>query len=147
MIDAPSGEIPEVEIGGTDPISARINGSAINPNSEDLLGFVQTPQGQHILLVFYDPATNTDYIFQIGGNPVSIPTNLAQYNALNNSITNGGIAGGPFAPGQNILVSSFLNVDIDNSPVGQNIINGTNGDDFLQGTAAASSGKTCRLRS
>ncbi|MBL4919390.1 calcium-binding protein [Szabonella alba] len=131
------GELPIVDIGGTEPISARINGSAINPNADDMLGAVTTNQGAtYILLGFFDPATNRDYLFQIGGPALPPLTTLQQFINFGNSIASISTVGGAFAPGQNIAVSSFLNVDIDDGPVGQNVINGTNGDDNLIGTAA-----------
>lgn len=126
--------IPEVNIGGQAPTSSTLNGSAINPSTDELIGFIRTSSGTHIILSFYDPATNTDYIFQIGGTPITPFTTVAEFNALDSAIIGAGIAGGAFAPNQNIALSSLYNVAISEGASGPNVITGSNGDDFLQGT-------------
>ena len=127
--------LPEVSIGGTEPISARLNGNVMNVNTEDYIGYLETAAGRHIILNFWDPATNTDNVFQIGGPVLTLPTTVAQWNTLEGQLTGEGIATGSFAPNQNILMSSLYNVDIDNTPSGPTVIPGTNGDDILVGTA------------
>jgi Ca2+-binding RTX toxin-like protein len=127
-------DLPLVDIGGTDPISAFVNGIDVldNDDIETSLGFIQTPQGTHILLAFFDPIRGVDAFFQIGGDPLTLPTTVAGFNALDDSITNTGVASGAFAPGVNIPITS-LGGEITGGDV--NLINGTDGDDFLVGTA------------
>ena len=128
------GDLPLVDIGGTDPLSATVNGFDVLNNDavETSLGFIQTSAGTHILLAFYDPDLGVDAFFRIGGDPLTLPTTVGGFNALNTSITNIGTASGAFAPGQDIPITS-LGGEISGDDV--NVIEGTDGDDFLPGTA------------
>ncbi|MGX0901553.1 Ca2+-binding RTX toxin-like protein [Roseovarius sp. MBR-79] len=128
------GDLPLVDIGGTEPLSATVNGFDVlnNDDIETSLGFIQTPEGTHVLLAFFDPVQGVDAIFQIGGDPLTLPTTVAGFNALDDSITNVGVASGAFAPGVNIPITS-LGGEITGGDV--NPIEGTDGDDVLVGTA------------
>ncbi|MFN7051246.1 MAG: calcium-binding protein, partial [Gemmobacter sp.] len=110
-----------------------INGIPLPEDSETLLGTLFTPAGAHVLLAFFDPGTNTDYVFQIGGAPLTLPTTVAEFNVLEASILGAGAATGAFAPGQNNPLANILNVQIEEGP-GRNTITGTNGDDDRIGT-------------
>ncbi|MET4129617.1 hypothetical protein [Roseovarius sp. MBR-6] len=127
-------DLPLVDIGGTEPLSATVNGFDVlnNDDIETSLGFIQTPEGTHVLLAFFDPVQGVDAIFQIGGDPLTLPTTVEGFNALDDSITNVGVASGAFAPGVNIPITS-LGGEITGGDV--NPIEGTDGDDVLVGTA------------
>jgi len=127
-------DLPLVDIGGTEPLSAFVNGVNVldNDDIETSLGFIQTPAGIHILLAFYDPVLGVDAFFQIGGDPLTLPTTVAQFNDFNDSITNIGVASGAFAPGVDIPIT-ILDGEISGGDL--NLVQGTDGDDFLTGTA------------
>ncbi|PKQ12960.1 MAG: hypothetical protein CVT70_05900 [Alphaproteobacteria bacterium HGW-Alphaproteobacteria-1] len=128
------GDLPLVDIGGTEPLSAFVNGVNVldNDDIETSLGFIQTPAGTHILLAFFDPVLGVDAFFQIGGDPLTLPTTVAQFNDFNDSITNIGVASGAFAPGVDIPIT-ILDGEISGGDL--NLVQGTDGDDFLTGTA------------
>jgi len=138
LIQVSGDDLPEVDLGGTEPQGVRINGANFpdSPFNEDFLGTLTTSQGTHILLDFYQASTRTDFIFQIGGPPLTLPTTLAGLQALENSITGFGVATGPFAPGQDIPLSSLLGVQVSNAGAPVSIINGDAGNNQLEGTLA-----------
>ena len=117
---------------------ARLDGADITgdagDNLEITLGEVITPQGQLVVLVFFDGTTNTDFIFKIGGNAaLQLPTTVAEFNTLNDSITGGGtVTSGPFAPNQSIAITTFDNTTVEVLPDGQLFV-GTDGNDTLLG--------------
>jgi Ca2+-binding RTX toxin-like protein len=103
------------------------------------LGFVTTAAGTSYVLAIEDQAGNTDTIIQIGGVALPPLNSLADFQALESSITAAGqIPSGPFAPGQVISVASFPGVTtremdfFDGSP-GNDLFNGGAGDDDLFG--------------
>jgi Ca2+-binding RTX toxin-like protein len=103
---------------------------ALPPTAETDLGTITTPNGTHVLLVFpIDLAGGgvVDAIFPIGGVPLTIPTTVAEFNALEGSVSGFGTATGAFAPGAVIDFGTLANT--------ANVIQGTNGDDDLQSTA------------
>lgn len=130
-------DIPTVDLGGTDALGALLNGAPINEAAEEFLGSIVTPEGTHTIVVFFDPATNQDFIFQIGGDPLTLPTTLPGFLALEDSITSLGAATGAFAPEQDILFSSLLGVSsteddlivVDNDEFF--VVNGGLGDDTI----------------
>ncbi|MBC7131733.1 MAG: hypothetical protein H5U16_01335 [Roseovarius sp.] len=126
--------MPLVDIGGTPLASATVNGIDILNNDaiETSLGFITTSQGTHVILAFYDETLGTDAIFVIGGDPLTLPTTVAGFNALEASITGAGVATGTYAPDQDIPITS-LGGTISGDPF--NLIEGTDGDDLLEGTA------------
>ncbi len=140
ILETLEGELPNVDLGGPDISQVTVDGlngvdGLILPdNTSDSLGVLATSQGTHVLLAFAiqnDPIFGSvEMGFPIGGDPLSIPQNNAQFNALNNSVSNiGPITSGPFAPGQNIQFSSFSNVQITENDV----LTGTSGNDLLRG--------------
>ena len=135
VMSAAPGELPVVDIDGPEAVSETMNGQPFGVDDfgfdETLLGQVTTTQGSYVLLALYDSVNNIDYLFKIGGDPFTIPATAAEFEALRGSITSIGVAGSPFAPGQNIALSSLQNVTVDDSV---NFIIGTDGDDDLVGT-------------
>ena len=130
----PDDILPLVDIGGTPVASASVNGFDIGASEtiENSIGFIQTAAGTHIILGFYDPDTNTDALFQIGGDPLTLPTTVAELAALEASIINTGQATGAFAPGVDIPINTLggtLSGDT------FNLVPGADGDDSLVGTA------------
>ena len=53
-----AGEVPDVDLGGTDALGATINGAPINDDADEFLGSVQSAEGTHVIMGFFDPATN-----------------------------------------------------------------------------------------
>ncbi|WP_135507426.1 calcium-binding protein [Roseovarius aestuariivivens] len=140
IVNTLTDSLPEVDIEAPGAVSVTVdgfngsNGLALPDAAISSLGFITTPQGTHILLVFEtenDPIFgNVELIFQIGGDPLTLPTSAAEVEAIDNSITDvGGISFGPFAPGQDIPFSSFLNVQTTEN----DLMVGTPGDDSLAG--------------
>ena len=135
----PDALLPEITLNNESSLTvARLNGVDLTGDAgepfELTLGFVNTPSGTLIILGLFDEASDTDYIFQIGGDDgASLPTTLAGFAALDNSITGGGaITFGEFAPNQNIPLSEFENTTVSDLPDGQ-LFTGTNGNDNLLG--------------
>ncbi|MEL6883602.1 MAG: calcium-binding protein [Pseudomonadota bacterium] len=123
------------------PLTFLVDGVLGNDNWEALIGQITTPAGTHQILVLFNPVTDTDYIFQLGGDPLTFPTTIAEFNALEASITSGGsITSGPLAPNTDINVGTLPNVtstddDFLIAPdTGVNFDGGV-GDDTLQGGA------------
>jgi hypothetical protein len=110
VLATPPDDLPEVDLGGTDPLGASINGSAIGENSKEYLGAVTTSEGTHVVLVFEDPDTDMDFIFRIGGDPLTLPTSLAAFEQLDTAILDQGTATGAFAPDQDISFSGLAGV-------------------------------------
>ncbi|MFB9150073.1 beta strand repeat-containing protein [Roseovarius ramblicola] len=135
LLPTPPGELlPLVDIGGTPMASASVNGTdVLNDDSlETSIGFIETPAGIHIILAIFDPDTNTDAIFQIGGDPLTEPTTVAEFNSLEASIINAGTASGDFGPGEDILLG--LEGSFSGDPF--NLVEGSDGNDTLVGTDA-----------
>jgi Ca2+-binding RTX toxin-like protein len=135
----PGDLLPEIELNNDANLTvARINGIDLTgPAGDDFevtLGFITIPQGTAIILAFFDTSTGTDYIFKIGGDDaVTLPTTVAGFSALEDSVTGGGaITFGEFAPNQNIPLTEFDNVTISVLPDGE-LFTGTNGNDTLIG--------------
>ena len=103
-------DIPLVELGGTDDLGATINGTPISDDAEEFLGSIVTDAGTHAIVTFYEPATRQDFIFQIGGDPLTLPATLQDLDALETSITDIGPASGAFAPDQNIPFTNLLSM-------------------------------------
>ncbi len=142
VLNSPADDIPEVDIGGDDPLGVLVAGNdvpgglaGLPDDTIDYLGYVETSAGQHVIMSFEilgDPGEeDIDLIFPIGGAPLTLPTTVAQFNALEDSITDiGAITSGPFAPGTDIPVSDFPNVTETNN----NQVIGDNGNNNLTGT-------------
>ena len=143
VLGTSSDDLPEVDIGGDDPLGVLVAGddapgglAALPDDTIDYLGFVDTPEGRHVIMSFEilgdSGEEDIDLIFPIGGDPLTFPTTVAEFNALDSSITGAGdITSGPFAPGTDIPVSGFLNV----TETSNNQVVGDGGDDNLTGTA------------
>ncbi|WP_439525862.1 calcium-binding protein [Roseovarius mucosus] len=138
-ISDPEEILPLIELNNEDDVTiARIDGIDLTGPAADTvdlsLGFITTPQGTAIIIAFFDNSSNTDYVFRIGGDDtVILPTSVAGFNALDASITNGGqVTFGPFAPNQNIQLTSFENTTGELLPDGE-LFTGTNGNDTLLG--------------
>lgn len=143
VLSTPSDDLPEVDIGGDDPLGVFVAGddvpgglAALPDDTIDYLGYVDTPEGRHVIMSFEilgdAGEDDIDLIFPIGGDPLTFPTTVAEFNALDSSITGAGaITSGPFAPDTDIPVSGFLNV----TETSNNQVIGDNGDNNLTGTA------------
>ncbi|MBW4972846.1 calcium-binding protein [Roseovarius mucosus] len=138
-VSDPEEILPLIELNNEDDVTiARIDGIDLTGPAADTvdlsLGFITTPQGTAIIIAFFDNSSNTDYVFRIGGDDtVILPTSVAGFNALDASITNGGqVTFGPFAPNQNIQLTSFENTTSELLPDGE-LFTGTNGNDTLLG--------------
>ncbi|WP_297773030.1 calcium-binding protein [uncultured Roseovarius sp.] len=134
---APDEILPNIELNNDADLNrAVLDGIDITDPSNDgevLLGSVTTPQGTHVILVVFDEATNTDFIFPIGGDPLNQPSTIAQWEALDASILGGGqVTSGPFAPNQNIALTTFDNTTVSVLPDGE-LFEGTDGDNQLIG--------------
>src|SRR6056297_967903 len=134
--------IPQVLISPS-PITALINGVPLGSNVDAYIGFVVSPEGTHIILALFDNDLQRDHIFNIAGDPLTYPTNLVEWEALEGSLTGAGQATGAFAPGVNIPLTSFaLNTSTTEDDVlvgtsGPDSLNGGIGDDQLFGNAGA----------
>ncbi len=133
-------DLPWVDI-NINANSVRFTGPGIPQNfdfagddSESYLGRVSTNQGNNFVALTIDnqiPGGEVSGIFFIGGNVPSIPTDLAQAQALENSITGLGAATGSLGPNRSIDLNSLANTTVQSGP---NLIAGTDGNDFLVGT-------------
>jgi Ca2+-binding RTX toxin-like protein len=112
ILDSVPEDIPEVDLGGTGPLGATINDVPIGDDAEEFLGEIETGTGTHTIVAFYDPATRQDFIFQIAGDPLTLPATLAEFEALDASITDTGPATGALAPGVDIPFTDLLAVMI-----------------------------------
>ncbi|SHL74147.1 von Willebrand factor type D domain-containing protein [Roseovarius marisflavi] len=139
-------DIPEVEINASE-ISATASGAGVPvpggtaslpDNSYTYLGFIESSEGIHTVLIIEiqeDDGSLIELIYQIGGAPLTIPTTLAEFAALEasvDSIANFGPASGAFAEGATIDFNLLDNTVKDTNPT----ITGTAGDDALNGTEA-----------
>jgi len=153
----PDSLLPEISLNNDANLTvARLDGLDLTgPAGEPFeltLGFVSTSAGTLIILGLFDETSDTDYIFQIGGDAgVTLPSTLAGFNALEDSITGGGaVTSGEFAPNQNIPLSGFDNTAVSVLPdgelftgtpgnddllggIGNDMLNGLDGDDLLDG--------------
>ncbi len=133
-------DIPDVIINGADELNTRLNGGSLDPNLTSEIGQITTPQGTHIVLVFEAVGPpDVDHVFIIGGDPVTMPTSLAEFITLEGSISAvGPVTSGPFRPGVDIPLTSFLNQtssenDLINGDGTSNAFAGGVGDDTLNG--------------
>lgn len=134
---------PVVDIGGGEAFGVLVYGpdvpggaAGLPENAVDSIGYIDTPDGRHVIMVFEVPSDQSqgavDLIFPIGGDALSIPTTVAQFNALDASIAGAGVVpSGTFIPDIDIQLSDFNGVVIENN----NQVLGTFGDDTLTGTA------------
>lgn len=103
------------------------------------LGQVTSPQGTHLMLAvqeasaFFGQTVFTEFVFQIGGDELTIDPTVAAWSNLEDSITSIGAidAADPFGPGQSIDLRNLANTT--EGPVE---IQGTDGEfsDYLFGT-------------
>jgi Ca2+-binding RTX toxin-like protein len=134
-------DLPEVDISASD-VAVGLSGAGVpaglDVGSDDgatFLGTVTTTAGNFVALVIEVPRPGGgafDAIFPIGGAVPAIPTNLAEFNALEGTVTGFATATGAFAPGATIDFGTLANTVFDASP---NVVQGTDGDDNLAGTA------------
>ncbi len=113
---SPGDDLPTVDLTsvGTEINGSLVSGSTVidlfdpTSNLDALVGYVVV-NGQTIeVLLFFDPSTSTDYIFQLSGPPLTATT-IAEWNALDASITAAGpITSGPFAPNTSFGLDDFL---------------------------------------
>ncbi|MGI3210090.1 beta strand repeat-containing protein [Roseovarius tibetensis] len=120
-------DLPTVALGGTDDLGATINNTPISDNAEEFLGEITTTEGTHTLLAFYDPANNQDFIFQIGGDPLTPPATPADVETL---VLSTGPARGALGPDQDILFTSLLGVPTISSSENDTII--VDNDEFFE---------------
>ena len=140
VVSPPSGDdlLPIIELNNDADLNIlEIDGLDLldpsNPEFEPSLGFVDTPQGTLIVLAFFEESTETDFIYQIGGPDISLPTTIAEFEALEASITGSGqVTSGPFAPNQDVALTSFSNTTVSELILDE-LLEGTDGDDLLIG--------------
>ncbi|GAW37114.1 hemolysin, chromosomal [Roseovarius sp. A-2] len=134
-------DLPEVDI-STNDVAVGLSGAGV-PAGIDItaddgatfLGTVTTTAGDFVALAIEVPRPGGgffDAIFPIGGTVPAIPANLAEFNALEGTVTGFATATGAFAPGATIDFGTLANTVFDASP---NVVQGTDGDDVLEGTA------------
>jgi Ca2+-binding RTX toxin-like protein len=134
-------DLPEVDI-STNDVAVGLSGAGV-PAGIDItaddaatfLGTVNTTAGNFVALAIEVPRPGGgafDAIFPIAGTVPAIPTNLAEFNALEGTVTGFATATGVFAPGATIDFGTLANTTFDASP---NVVQGTDGDDNLAGTA------------
>ena len=105
--DPEDGDLPEVEITGTEPLLLDINGKVASDFIVNI-GRITTSAGNHDVIAFYDEVNDTDFIFLMGGDPLTFPTTLAELTALEQSILDvGPVPDGDFAPGETIPILSL----------------------------------------
>src|SRR6056297_4099124 len=119
--------IPQVLISPS-PITALINGVPLGSNVDAYIGFVVSPEGTHIILALFDNDLQRDHIFNIAGDPLTYPTSLPEWQALEGSLTGAGQATGAFAPGVSIPLTSFA---LNTSTTEDDVLVGTSGPDSL----------------
>lgn len=141
ILATPAGEIPEVDIAADDVATLASGpgvpgGTASVPEDADtFLGTVTTASSSHVVFTVeleQDDGSLIEGIFQIGGDPLTPPTTVADFNSREASITGFGQATGALGPGATIDFGSLANTTSDPGP---NFVVGTDGDDFLEGTA------------
>ena len=131
VLSTPPGELPEVETSPEAFEGFVHNGeymSTIPDDATEYLGYIDTAAGRHIVYTI-ETSWGGQYIFQISGPPLAIPTTPAEAAALDASITGVGQATGAFAPGMPISFASMLNL----TSYSGDLFLGTSGDDVLIG--------------
>ncbi len=96
---------------------------------------VDSGASNHLILAFEvlaDDGVSVDLIFQVGGDPLTYPTTIAQAEALDASITGFSDATGDFGPNTDIPFADLANTSISSSP--ENVIIGEDFSDSLIGT-------------
>ena len=141
ITSAPPNELPGVDITANETFAA-VNGISLTELEaggdiiDSFIGQVSWGGGQVSQIFAIDIDTGDELftlLFQIGGSPVPTITTVAEWNALESSITGiGAIPGAhPLGPNKNIAWSSLLNTATTN----ENPVTGTDGNDTLNGTA------------
>ena len=136
-----SESLPWVDIVG-DPIQVQLDGQRIdtgaNSNFEVSIGRVTSPAGTTVVLdLWLDRGSDSvDFFFALDGADLPAITTLAQWNAFEASITSVGQATGAFAPGQNILWSTFNGATLTEDDeyigtLGRDVFDGGIGDDYF----------------
>ncbi len=129
-------------VDANEPIFFQVDGLFGDPTWEANIGKIITPAGTHFIFTLEDPNSNTEYVFQMGGTPFTIPTTLAEFNTLESSITGGGSItaadGVGFEPGVDIDASQFLNTtstenDFFAAQATDTSFDGGDGDDTIEG--------------
>ncbi len=137
-------ELPEVTIEAGDAYGA-LSGSGIpggtaplpdDPSTTFFFGDIQRSNGDsHTMLVVESQdadGSSTDFIFQVGGDPLIYPTTVGEFETLNNSITGLSNTTGALGPDTAIPFLSLDNTTTDPAP--DNVIEGTENSNTLIGT-------------
>ena len=142
---SPEGQVPSLQysyensdpsdtlanIDGTPMIGALINGLSIGDNIDSHMELIRTPSGDHVFLSFEDQSSDWNYFFNIGGDPLTMPTSLQEFINVNNSVSSSGrVTSGAFAPGAIFQPTDFIGVQT----TAGNTVPGSAGDDNLIGT-------------
>lgn len=139
-----SGDTPSVDIFISEFYNARLNDiDAEDAGLEASIGMVEWNDNGVTRTTFFlslEDAWGLDSIFTIGGDPLPNFANLAEFNdfADNDIIGVSGITSGPFAPGNDIPLADFQDVDIseDDLIIGtalDDVFDGGLGDDTIEG--------------
>ena len=134
-------ELPEVELDGGNAI-ATIDGRRTEDFGADFsvdIGVVRWGDGKStVLLAFFDPSTNLDFVVQMGGDRIDFSTNGSTQRFLDSITFAGAVTSGPFQPGRNIGFENFGNperTEDDFVPGARSadVINTKGGDDVVEG--------------
>jgi Ca2+-binding RTX toxin-like protein len=129
-----------VDLTGTPIITATLDGVEIGDNIDFSVASISTIGGSvHVILSIYDMDTGREYMFEMGGNALSMPTTLLDYDVLQQSITTTArVTDGSLLPDTWFRVSELPNVSTSDSTqvtgTGENdSLIGTDGHDLIEG--------------
>jgi Ca2+-binding RTX toxin-like protein len=132
-LNAPPGDLPEVDFVSTNEYDVRIDGISLNTNDfldgdfdETLFGTVDwedefSNARSTQILIFFDEDADVDYVIPLFGDELAI-TSLAEFNAFRNGITGLGASSSPYAEGDSLDIST------------SGFITATTSDDLIEGT-------------
>ncbi|WP_422027908.1 calcium-binding protein [Roseovarius sp.] len=147
----PPDGLPEVLV-DEDSYGITIDGVSVPETASVEFGVVNFGAGNSAVIMIVTvegPVEDTHYVIQISGDPLPAINTVADFNALNASITSVGAAGAPFGEGDDIAWESLpgaTSVEDDmidgddtaellNGGIGDDTINGNGGDDTINGDA------------
>ncbi|WP_347312610.1 beta strand repeat-containing protein [Defluviimonas sp. SAOS-178_SWC] len=136
------GDLPEIQTTSSNRVDTLVDGGSLNnnnifsddPSDEFLLGEITWDDNgttrTTVIMILYDDATSTDYVYAVAGHALPTISSLAAYNNfLSSSLISVSQASGAYAPGSNINLANSPLTTLNNN----DLMNGDSGDNFLDG--------------
>jgi Ca2+-binding RTX toxin-like protein len=132
IVASTPGSFSEIEMTSPEPYNVTFDGvlgaDLFNSSFDTVLtGYMTWPAGTAYLLDFYSDNQAADYVFQMGGDALPVMNTPADVSTFLQSVTGtGGIASGPYGPGQVLPLADFANVQVTE----RDVFSGTDLDDI-----------------